>query len=285
MSAIRHSGQGLAVGVDLGGTWVRIAAARPSGRGVEWREAAPRPAQLDKVFRTMWRRRGWRRDDVAALVVASRGVWTSRERAALARRLRPLARRVRVLSDAEAALLGALDGGPGLLVVAGTGSIVLGRDARGRVRRAGGLGPLIGDEGSAFWLGREWVRATARGDDVAAWRGLARSPDAVARIAALAPAVLRRARAGDRTARAIAAGAQARLAADARDVARRLALGEPVTVSWAGAVMGDAWFRAGVRRALGRARLRARWRPPAESPVRAALRIAAALAEGREPGP
>src|SRR3989304_4407417 len=52
---------------------------------------------------------------------------------------------------------------PGPLVPAGTGSIVIGRDARGRWARAGGLGPLLGDEGSAFWLGRGGVRGAGGG--------------------------------------------------------------------------------------------------------------------------
>src|ERR671936_219293 len=85
-------------------------------------------------------------------------VWTAAERRAVARGLRGAAARIAVISDAEAALLGAHDGRAGVLVLAGTGSIVLGRDAGGPLARAGGLGPLIGDEGSAFWLGREWLR-------------------------------------------------------------------------------------------------------------------------------
>ena len=65
-------------------------------------------------------------------------MWTPRERGAVRRRLRGLARRVEVISDVEAALLGALDGRPGLLVLAGTGSIVLGRDGEGASRAPAG---------------------------------------------------------------------------------------------------------------------------------------------------
>jgi len=53
--------------------------------------------------------------------VAARGVWTRAERRAAARRLRGVAARVEVISDAEAALLGAHDGRAGLLVLAATG--------------------------------------------------------------------------------------------------------------------------------------------------------------------
>jgi glucosamine kinase len=174
-----------------------------------------------------------------------------------------------------AALLGALDGRPGLLVLAGTGSIVLGRDGEGRVARAGGLGPLIGDEGSAFWLGREWLRITPKVAGIA--RALARRPDAVARVATWAPLVLRRARRGDPRARAIAAAGQEHLAALAGGVVRTLRLPSPVRVSWSGGVAGNAWYRAGLRRALGR-RFACRWQAPVTDPALAAARLATRLA-------
>ena len=268
--------------MDVGGTWIRVAAAaggRPAAALVL--RSTREPAVLARILRGLWRRRGFRRGRVAALVVASRGVWTAGERAALARRLRGLARRVRVVPDAQAAHRAALGERPGLLVLAGTGSIVIGRDARGRWARAGGLGPLLGDEGSAFWLGREWLRAASRDGRWRAALAVVRAPEPVGRLAALAPAVLRRARRGDRPARAVAAAAQRGLAAQARDVVRQLGLRAPVDASWAGSVLADAWFRAGLARALARAGVRARWRRPAAAPVAAALRMAEGLRAGR----
>jgi len=166
-----------------------------------------------------------------------------------------------------------------VLVLAGTGSIVLGRDERGRLARAGGLGPLIGDEGSAFWLGSEWLRR-APGAATRA-RALGRGPDAVARVAALAPRVLARARRGDRHARAVVAAGQAQLAARAVDVIKQLRLRRPVSVSWGGGLLANTWYRAGVRRALAR-RVRCRWRPPALDPALAAARLAARRAARTE---
>ena len=168
-------------------------------------------------------------------------------------------------------MFGALGGRPGVLVLAGTGSIVLGRDGQGRLVRAGGLGPLLGDEGSAFWLGREWLRG--RPDVAGLARALGRRSDAVARIAALAPGVLARARRGDRRARAVAAAGQAQLAALAADVARRLRLVPPISVSWSGGLLADDGYRAGLRRALAR-RVRCRWHPPAADAALAAARLA-----------
>jgi N-acetylglucosamine kinase-like BadF-type ATPase len=211
-------------------------------------------------------------------VVASRAVWTARECAALARSLRRLARRVQVVPDAQAALLGALGDRPGVLVLAGTGAIVVGHDGHGRWERAGGFGPLLGDEGSAFWLGRAWLRARVRpGRFPSADRDTFTT---VAGIAALAPTVLARARRGDRVARQIVREGAAHLAVQAREVARRLGLAAPVAVTWAGSVMDAAWFRGRVARAARRARLRTRWHRPAAPPVAAALRLAEGLSAG-----
>jgi N-acetylglucosamine kinase-like BadF-type ATPase len=73
--------------------------------------------------------------------------------------------RVVVGDDTDAALAGAFAGGPGIVVIAGTGSGAAGRDAAGRTVRVGGHGFLLGDEGGGYWIGREAVRAALRGSD------------------------------------------------------------------------------------------------------------------------
>ncbi len=266
------------VGVDLGGTWVRVVARAPHGKTLRTIKApAPTLHELPAFLRTLWRRWGLSRAEVGALVVAARGVWTAPERRNHQRRLEGLARRVRVISDAEAAYLGALADGPGLLVLAGTGSIIIGRDRRGRWGRAGGLGPLLGDEGSAFWVGREWLRATSRSKGVTAVREIARSPDAVARIAALAPGIMRKASREHPAARFIVRDAQHQLATLAVRTARSLRLEEPVRVSWGGSLLENPAFRVGFVRALRRSGLRVRLVRPRESPALAASRLASAL--------
>ena len=240
--------------VDLGGTWVRVSVSGGTPRA--YRGPTPGVAGLPALLARLWRRWRLSRGDVAALGVASRGVWARGERRALARRLRRFAPRVIVISDVEAAYLGALGAAPGVLLLAGTGSIALGRDRRGRVTREGGLGPLLGDDGSAFSIGRAWLRGGLVRPARA--RGLATAPDAVARIAALAPGVLRRARRGEPTARRVVGEAQEALAALAAGAARALGLRPPVTVSWAGGLLANAAFRAGVWRRLRRRGLRVR---------------------------
>jgi len=70
--------------------------------------------------------------------------------------------KVLIESDARIALEGAFSGKPGIVVISGTGSIVFGKDERGRVYRVGGWGRLIGDEGSGYAIGQEAFRAVSK---------------------------------------------------------------------------------------------------------------------------
>jgi glucosamine kinase len=72
---------------------------------------------------------------------------------------------VDVVGDMQIALEAAFDEGPGVIVIAGTGSIAYGRDRQGKTVRAGGWGFAIGDEGSAHWIGRAAVIALLRASD------------------------------------------------------------------------------------------------------------------------
>ncbi|MDP6019419.1 MAG: BadF/BadG/BcrA/BcrD ATPase family protein [Candidatus Latescibacteria bacterium] len=78
---------------------------------------------------------------------------------------RVLAESILVVTDARTALEGAHCGSPGIVCIAGTGSMVLGRNASGEEARAGGWDPVLGDEGSAYWLVLESVRRALRALD------------------------------------------------------------------------------------------------------------------------
>jgi N-acetylglucosamine kinase-like BadF-type ATPase len=71
-----------------------------------------------------------------------------------------------VTTDHEIALEAAAGAGPGLVLISGTGSAAYGRNAAGETGRSGGYGPWIGDEGSAFEIGRRAVAAVARTRDL-----------------------------------------------------------------------------------------------------------------------
>lgn len=68
----------------------------------------------------------------------------------------------KVVSDARIALEGAFAGKEGSILIAGTGSIMFGKDVDGVIHRVGGFGRLIGDEGSGFILGEKGLRAVAK---------------------------------------------------------------------------------------------------------------------------
>lgn len=71
---------------------------------------------------------------------------------------------LRITGDHEIALAGAIKG-VGAVLIAGTGGICLGRDARGKLYRTGGYGYLIDDCGSGYAIGRDILSAIVRAED------------------------------------------------------------------------------------------------------------------------
>ncbi len=152
------------------------------------------------------------------------------------------ARTQRIDNDAAVALAGALACRPGVIVIAGTGSVALGTDPGGRQARAGGWGYVFGDEGSGFALGRGGVRAALRArdgtgpDTVLATRipeAMSRSLGEIvisfyegwldrAQIASLAPVVTAAAAASDAVAQSLVQDAADSLASLAAAVVGRL---------------------------------------------------------------
>jgi glucosamine kinase len=72
---------------------------------------------------------------------------------------------IRVVGDMVIALQAAFGRGPGVIVIAGTGSIAYARNAEGQTARAGGWGFAVSDEGSGHWIGRGAVAAALRAWD------------------------------------------------------------------------------------------------------------------------
>jgi N-acetylglucosamine kinase-like BadF-type ATPase len=164
--------------------------------------------------------------------------------------------KARVVNDAVIALAAGAPDRVGIVVLAGTGSIAYGADRHGASARAGGLGYLLADEGSGFWLGQRALRAAVRGTDgrgpqtrlaALAFEALAVSslaelaprfyeePGAQHRIASLAGLVQRATDEGDAVAAGLLEEGASELALAARAVARQLDLaGAPYPVVLAG---------------------------------------------------
>jgi N-acetylmuramic acid 6-phosphate etherase len=182
--------------------------------------------------------------------------------------------RVAVTSDAVTAHAGALDGRPGVVLIAGTGVVALAIDAAGASRKADGWGLRLGDEGGGAWIGAAGLRAALRAHDgrgpatalldagrarfgaPETWPG--RLTDAAA-LASFAPDVL--AAEGDAVAQAIVGTAAEALAATVRAVG-----GGPVAL-----VGGLAGVLAGVGALRGRLDLV----PPVGDALDGALRLGA----------
>lgn len=175
------------------------------------------------------------------------------ERAELARLLsaRTGARRVLLAADWVTAHLGALGGGPGVVVAAGTGAVALGVGPDGTAHRVDGEGYLFGDAGGGWWIGRSAlalalrdrdgrasapaVAAAARarfGHDLhaAAW-ALYAEPAVVDTVARFAPEVIALAGEGDAPATLIVSRAAEALAASAAAAGRDLTGSVPVAVT------------------------------------------------------
>ena len=196
---------------------------------------------------------------------------------------------------------GSLGGADGINVISGTGSMTYGERA-GERARVGGWGELIGDEGSAYWIGRRALQAFSQMSDgrrrpgplLDVLRGrleLAADVDLIdtvthrwrgdrARIAALAPLVVAAARSGDAAAGEILDDAGAELAALAVATRRRLGYpdGEAVPVSYSGGVFGAEEVRRAFVRALAGRSAGYEVRPPLFAPVVGAALHAAQLA-------
>ena len=239
---------------------------------------------------------------LAAAWLGLSGLDAPADYAALAPGLAALAGVTHLVNDAEL-LLAALPGQVGVALIAGTGSIAVGRNAAGQATRVGGWGHLLGDEGSGYAIGAAGLVAAARAADgrgaptmlleriLSAW-GLGTAHQLIARVyagasggetapvAEVASIVLQAAREGDPVARGIVQRGAEELALAALTAARQLGFGEqPLPVALGGSLLlRDADYREAVMRAISREMALgevALVEQPALSAARAAISLAA----------
>jgi N-acetylglucosamine kinase-like BadF-type ATPase len=165
--------------------------------------------------------------------------------------------KIELVGDMTIALEAAFGAGPGVIAIAGTGSIAYGRDANGHTARAGGWGFAISDQGSGHWIGRRAISAILSAHDQGLETALTamilqtwklRTIDELVQQAnstpppdfpRLFPIVLRASEEGDAIARDLLTDAGAKLAALAAIVIRRLGSHAPaatVPVAMTGSV-------------------------------------------------
>lgn len=110
---------------------------------------------------------GFPPQDCACLCLGSAGAGRESARNELTKILQDILPQsgILVTDDAISALTGGTGGGPGVMLIAGTGSICLGRDSTGRVCRTGGWGHVMGDEGSGYYIACRMLQAIVRAHD------------------------------------------------------------------------------------------------------------------------
>ena len=201
---------------------------------------------------------------------------------------------VSIFTDLEMALAAAGEG-PLIVLVAGTGSAAIGRDAQGKIWRTGGYGPLHSDDGSAYDIGSRAVAGARkereqRGADSSLGKAILEQlgykswPDLQHRAEQQAdsvfplvfPVVAAAADDGDASAREILARAAAELSALVQAVAEHAGFGgENILVAKTGGTVGrstffDAQLDAALKRVLPQARIGGLQMSPAEAAARAA---------------
>ncbi len=162
---------------------------------------------------------------------------------------------IQVVGDTVIALEAAFAGGPGLVCIAGTGSVAFGRNERGEFARAGGWGRFVSDEGSGHWIGQRAVSQCLRALDMGRssnlitglmehWSIATREQlvqrshqEQIPSFAELFPVVLAVAETGDPLACEILSAAGFELARIAQVVLRRLWVGPSIVqVAYTGSV-------------------------------------------------
>ena len=211
--------------------------------------------------------------------------------------------RTLIVNDALIALVAGAGQGPGLVLVAGTGSIAYGVSARGLAARAGGWGSALGDEGSGYWIGRRALTAVTRAADgrgpvtllselVLRHFSLSRPEQLVTEIydhakgrrpvATLGEVVEQARAAGDAVATEILREAAAELALAASSVVSRLDMrGDQFpTLLSGGLITRTAWLAAEVSRHLAEVAPRSLVSCLEAEPAAGAVRLAIAEAAG-----
>jgi len=200
--------------------------------------------------------------------------------------------RVRFVHDTEIAHAGALDGKPGIVVIAGTGSVAYAQGENGERALCGGWGYVFGDEGSAFWFARDALSDAMRDADNGeqheltplflqhfarpSLRSIARAFYAgeLSRsdLASVAPAIMQLAASSERAAQYVRDGSAA-LVLLAKHAAQRANIVAPA-VAFTGGLLRDAGFSGQIDRWMRELLPDARRVRPARDAAEGALLIA-----------
>ena len=166
------------VAIDGGGTKTLAIIAKTDGEILEMSTSGPsniatlglekaREA-IEEAYNSVLKKVGASRYNVVAVCMGLAGLDSPRMLRSVRFAIRDwrLARIVRVEQDSTIALAAATRlQEPGVIVIAGTGSVVMGTDGRGRIVKVGGWGYILDDEGSAFYIGYQALKLISKAFD------------------------------------------------------------------------------------------------------------------------
>jgi len=255
------------VGVDVGASHIEAALAPDSTsppKRVRTAGTVVKPGHVNQVAKTISSTIDRLNQEIkpsgqpSSIVVGAAGTHTEDLRSALEQSLGKIfpGTLVHVTTDGEVALEAAFGSRSGIVVCAGTGSIAYARTGGSEIRRVGGLGPELADEGSGYAIGRAGLRAAARAadgrlpltslasaipdavgvenlDDLIDWAWEADRPA----IAALAQSVSQEADSGDEVAQTIIQTAAADLGELVVSLAKFFDVAGGVAVAFSGGVL------------------------------------------------
>src|SRR6478736_4593829 len=162
------------LGIDAGGTKTVCLLAdedgrvRASARGPGANLAALGELEVEKVLYDVMEQTLASQSEVPAVIcLGIAGVDRAEDAAIIRSIMRRIGNKapVLVVNDALIALEAGAGDGPGIVLIAGTGSICYGRNERGQAARAGGWGYILADEGSGWWMGQRAIQAVMRQAD------------------------------------------------------------------------------------------------------------------------
>ncbi len=165
------------IGVDGGGTKTKALLAKTTGEIIGSTQAGPSNYQqvgqeglkeiCTEILQAFEKNHDIKKDEIAYWVLGLAGAGRQKEQTEATQAVASLGfpGKVEVTSDAYIALMGAFEGRPGIIIIAGTGSICFGLDENGQLYRSGGWGYLLGDEGSGYYIGHQGLLAAVKDYD------------------------------------------------------------------------------------------------------------------------
>lgn len=157
------------LGVDGGGSWTRSVIMKLDGTIIGVGKAGPSnpitsgvDKSMENIFLAEQKANKNKANSYKSSIFGIAGAYRSKSKQLMCNKLSKAFGEVKIISDAHSALAGATGCKPGVIAIAGTGSIAYGVNEKGLEAKAGGWGWRLGDEGSGYTIGKKALKAVLR---------------------------------------------------------------------------------------------------------------------------